>query len=93
MKSILSDDKTRCYLCGSVRDLETHHIFGGANRKKSDADGLVVTLCRRCHDAVHFSADNSLMKELRAESQRKWIQYYGKSRKDFRKRYGKNYEQ
>ena len=43
----------RCFLCGrndTGDPLERHHIFGGANRKKSEKYGLVVYLCgNRCH--------------------------------------------
>ena len=38
----------RCFLCGrndTGDPLERHHIFGGANRKKSEKYGLVVYLC------------------------------------------------
>lgn len=42
-----------CFLCkrnGSGDRLERHHIFGGANRWKSEKLGLVVWLCgERCH--------------------------------------------
>ena len=38
MKSIISDAK-KCYICGSVHDLEKHHcVFGTASRKKADRD-------------------------------------------------------
>ena len=30
----------RCWLCGRWGWLEEHHIFGGANRKKSEKYGL-----------------------------------------------------
>lgn len=33
-----------CFICGSEKQLELHHIFGGANRKKADDDGLTVYL-------------------------------------------------
>ena len=42
MKSIIQKEK-RCFFCGSVRNLEKHHIFGGTkNRKWSEKYGLTV---------------------------------------------------
>ena len=49
-----------CWLCGSngcADPLDRHHIFGGANRKKSERMGLVVYLCHnRCHIFGRYSA-------------------------------------
>ena len=55
----------RCWLCGRWGWLEEHHIFGGANRKKSEKYGLKVGLCGdTCHrngkDAAHQSAVTAL---------------------------------
>ena len=56
MKSIISDAK-KCYICGSVHDLEKHHcVFGTASRKKADRDGLWVYLC---HLRQEIAADKS----------------------------------
>ena len=60
MKSIIQPEEQRqCYLCGSVRALERHHIFGAYNRRKSEKYGLTVLLCHNCHNepprgAHHF---------------------------------------
>jgi hypothetical protein len=43
----------KCFLCG-CQATDRHHIFGGANRPKSEKDGLVVMLCRKCHNELHF---------------------------------------
>lgn len=60
MKSIISNER-RCLVCGAINDLHKHHIFGGANRKHSDADGLWVYLCANHHNmsdaGVHFNKD------------------------------------
>ena len=65
--------KGECWLCGRWRDLDKHHIFGGANRLKSEKYGLYVYLCRGCHtirpDAVHNNADT--MQKLHEYGQRK----------------------
>lgn len=90
MHSIISKEK-KCYMCGSVRWLELHHIFGGSNRKKSTKYGLVVYLCHSCHNepplGVHFNKKR--MNWLREKGQLAFMQHY--PNKDFLKEFGKNY--
>ena len=95
-KSIVQKDEKTCYLCGrngAGDRLEKHHIFGGANRKKSEEDGLWVWLCGdRCHrngkGSAHKSAVEAMI--LHTVGQLAWEQTYG-SRAEFMKRYGKNF--
>lgn len=48
-KSIMQKDR-RCFMCGSVTDLECHHVMSGtANRKLSEKYGLTVWLCPMHH--------------------------------------------
>ena len=50
-KSIIQpEEQRRCYICGSVRALERHHVFGAYNRRKSEKYGLTVLLCHNCHN-------------------------------------------
>ena len=99
-RSILNTDKYICYRCGRYGPTERHHIFGAYNRKKSEADGLVVYLCHSCHneppDGVHFN-----------KKTREWLQKIGQrayeenliydglspdeATQKFMERYGKNY--
>lgn len=92
MDSIIETRK-RCYICGSHWWLEEHHIFGGANRKKSEQYGLKVYLCHCCHNeppnGVHHNKAN--MDALRAEAQGKAMEYYGWEVEDFIKIFGRNY--
>ena len=61
-----------CYICGKPA-CERHHIFGGANRPKSEKYGLVVRLCRECHNQGHFGKrSKELMKMLREDGRRKF---------------------
>lgn len=77
MKSIMTQDFARCYLCGSTENLEIHHIMGGATRDKSTEYGLVVPLCRSCHDKLHFSKDSRAMTDdLRRKAQAKFLKAY-----------------
>lgn len=88
---------SECFLCGrngSQDRLDRHHIFGGANRKKSERYGLVVHLCHNdCHifgeTAVHKNAETMLA--LHQYGQRKAMQENGWSVEDFIKVFGKNY--
>ena len=87
----------RCWLCGrngSEDQLDTHHIFGGAYRDKSDRLGLVVPLChKRCHifgkDAVHRNAET--MRELRKWGQIKAMKEQDWTIEQFIDEFGKNY--
>ena len=89
-KSILQNEKY-CYLCGAERMLENHHIFGGANRPKSDKYGLTVYLCHYCHNepprGVHHNRHN--MDLLRREGQKAFMKKYPD--KDFIFEFGRNY--
>lgn len=92
MKSILQTEK-RCYMCGSVRWLELHHIFNAYNKKNSEKYGLLVYLCHYCHNeppnGVHHNAKNRIT--LQANAQKAAMKYYGWSEDDFRSIFHKNY--
>ena len=79
----------KCFLCG-CQATDRHHIFGGANRAKSEKDGLVVMLCRKCHNELHFGLHSQgLMTKLRKYGQLKWE--WEHPCKSFSDRYGYNY--
>ena len=92
MKSIISQEK-RCYICGSVRWIEIHHVFGGADRNTADQYGLTVPLCHYCHNeppnGVHQNKE--VRRKLQAKAQKIAMKRYGWSVEDFRDRFGKNY--
>ena len=90
MESIIqTKDKDCCFICGQWAT-ETHHcIHGTANRKIADKDGLTVRLCHRCHTLLHDKGN--MDKELQRIAQARWMEHYGKSEEDFRRRYGKSY--
>lgn len=89
-KSILQTQR-ECYYCGDTRDLELHHVFGGANRKKSTRYGLTLYLCRACHNepphGVHFDIVRNY--ELKRMGQQAFERIYGHGR--FMEEFGKNY--
>lgn len=82
-----------CYFCGSTQRLERHHIFGGANRKKSERDGLVVYLCHECHNepphGVHHNKE--MMLDLHRYGESLWLFQHDATIEDFIREYGKNY--
>lgn len=90
MQSILCN-KEECFICGSKRWLELHHIFGAANRKLSTKYGLVVYLCHSCHNehpnGVHFNKERNNW--LKAKAQKRFEEVYPNL--DFLKIFGKNY--
>lgn len=94
--SILQAKDGTCYLCAREGNLakqtvQEHHIFGGANRQISEAEGLKVYLCVRHHtegkDAVHRNAE--AMNRLRQEGQRAYEQTH--TRQQFMAKFGRNY--
>lgn len=82
-----------CFLCGRYGPVERHHIFGAANRKKSERYGLTVNLCHWCHneppDGAHFSAATA--RTLHIYGQCKAMKEQGWSVEDFVREFGKNY--
>lgn len=97
-KSILQQKDGTCYLCkqlhGDFRQhslLHEHHIFGGANRAISEAEGLKVYLCLPHHidgsEAVHNNHKN--MRILQQAGQRVYEETH--SREEFMKLIGRNY--
>lgn len=94
MKSIIQTEK-KCYVCETTYNLHLHHvIFGVANRKLSDKDGLTVYLCYEHHEGtsgVHGKNGHELDLELKKLAQKRWMKYYDKTEDDFRQRYGRSY--
>ena len=93
-ESIINGDrKGVCFRCGRFCNTERHHIFGGKNRKRADADGLTVNLCHFCHNeppnGVHFNKVHDIA--LKKLGQKTWMKHYGKTVEDFIKAYSRNY--
>ena len=53
--SILSDDPTKCFHCGTTRDLTWHELFEGRNRQLSMKYGCCIRLCIRCHHKLQYN--------------------------------------
>lgn len=91
--SIMTSDEGVCYLCGSYNWIEHHHVFGAANRSKSTKYGLVVPLCKWCHNeppkGVHQNKETR--QYLQQIAQQKAMEHYHWTIDDFRSIFGKNY--
>ena len=87
----------KCFLCGRNGNgdrLERHHIFGAANRDKSEELGLVVWLCgERCHRLGRLSAHQNaeVMEYLHKYGQKKVMKEQGWTKEQFREVFGANY--
>lgn len=85
MKSVICNDKSRCYLCGRYGPTHEHHIFGGPDRNMSEKYGLKVPLCLDCHegnDGAHGRSERakSLRKGLHMSGQAIFESYYGQKK-------------
>ena len=86
-----------CWLCGkngTDEPLDRHHIFGGANRRKSEKLGLVVDLC---HGSCHISGKRAAHRcretaqALHEYGQRMAMEKMGWSTEEFVREFGRNY--
>ena len=90
-KSIMPEDDLWSieYFEGSHK----HHVFGGANRKLSEKDGLYFYLKPEMHNmsdkGIHFNKE--FMDYAHKIGQKAWQKYYNKTKEDFIARYGKNF--
>lgn len=89
--SALTDNMDCCIYTGSHK-VERHHIFGGANRRRSEKYGFVVPLRPDYHpNGVHFDPKNGdIDTDLKQAAQRYWEEYIG-TREDFRKEFGRSW--
>lgn len=83
--SIITDDLEHCYICKQAK-WDLHEIFGGSNRQTSMRYGLVIPVCRKCHEMIPKSktltenlykvAKKELKKHYKTEN---FVQLFGKS--------------
>lgn len=89
--SIVQDLRVeRCYVCGTARELELHHIMHGvANRRLSTKYGLTCWLCAYHHRGkygAHLNAEvNHKLQEAaqaafeQTHSHAEWMNIFGKN--------------
>ena len=91
INTLFTDGSKKCFICNSTYNIEKHHcVFGRAERKKAESDGLWLYLCANHHYAVHNS-DAKLKKNLQELAQRFYMKVNNASEEDFIKRYGRSY--
>lgn len=79
-----------CLVCGRTGyPLQRHEIFHGPYRKKSKKYGLWCSICWPCHAEVHQDAE--LDRILKRTAQRAAMLTYHWDKREFIKRFGKNY--
>lgn len=81
-----SCEQINCYICGCPAT-DTHHMLHGSMRKKADAYGLTVMLCRGCHMLLHDKGLHD--REIQQAAQRIFEQDH--TRDEFIKEFGKSF--
>lgn len=84
--SIVIKDLEHCYLCGAKKK-ELHELIEGKNRQVSMKYGLVIPICRKCHENV--TNDKTLQDYLHKVAQKEFKKHY--KTKNFVQIFGENY--
>lgn len=89
--SVFTKDLYTCYLTKS-NITHRHHIFGGANKARSEKYGFIIPLRPDLHNmsnqGVHFNKDLDL--KFKRMAQEYYEEHFG-TRKQFIKEFGRNY--
>ena len=90
---MLTNFTNYCVICGKCKDDDHHLVFGRANRKLSDEDGLLIPVCREHHEFFHKNDKVSRIIGQLAYERDRCAEGYGidAARESFRIRYGKSY--
>ena len=95
-QNFITEYSKYCAFCGTPTT-EFHHLcFGGANRRLSDDDNLVLPICRECHNEIHGIPIASKLSKMLGQAFFELNENAHKgdilnAREKFRKRYGKSY--
>lgn len=92
--SIFTDDLNRCIVTGRVDHIERHHVFGGANRNRSEKYGFIAPLTAELHPngVIGQSKDlRALDQRLKAMCQAYYLEHIG-TREDWYSEFGRFYE-
>lgn len=89
--SVFTNDLDHCMFTGSPQ-VERHHIFGGANRKKSEKYGFIAPLRPDLHPNGVFAGKDAkaVDTKLKTMSQTYYEEHFG-TREDFIQEFGQNY--
>ena len=77
--SIITKDLKHCYICTkkgmkNILKDDFHELLEGKNRQVSMQYGLVIPICRRCHDLV--TNDKTLQDKLHKVAQKEFKKHY-----------------
>ena len=72
-KSILTDDLTKCYICGKAKQ-DIHEIFGGSNRQTSIKWDCTIPICRLCH--TEWDSNKEMRQAYQDECRNKFVELY-----------------
>lgn len=84
--SIITNKLDRCYVCGNKKE-DLHEVFEGKNRQISMKYGLVIPVCRKCHNLI--PKDKTLREKLHQIGQKAFEKKY--KTENFIQVFGKNY--
>lgn len=84
--SIITKDLEHCYLCKNKKD-DLHEMIEGKNRQVSMKYGLVIPICRKCHEIV--TNDKTLQDKLHKVAQKEFKKHY--KTENFMQIFGRNY--
>ena len=89
--SVFTTDMDHCMFTGTAC-VERHHIFGAANRKKSEKYGFIAPLRPDLHPNGVFAGKDAKAIDLRLKTmaQTYYEEHYG-TREEFIKEFGKSY--
>ena len=90
--SIITKDLEHCYLCAkqgikNIPKNDLHEMCEGKNRQVSMKYGLVIPICRKCHEIV--TNNKSLQDKLHKVAQKEFKKHY--KAENFVQIFGKNY--
>ena len=90
--SIITNDLEHCYLCTKqgIKNIpkdDLHELIEGKNRQVSMKFGLVIPICRKCHEIV--TNDKTLQDKLHKVAQKEFKKHY--KTENFVQIFGKNY--
>lgn len=71
--SILTNDLTKCIVCGKKKE-HLHEVYPGRNRTNSMKYGCVIPLCNECHKEIHKNGE--LTKYYKVLTQQRFNEVY-----------------
>jgi 5-methylcytosine-specific restriction endonuclease McrA len=62
-RQVLERDGWRCQFCGSMQNLQVHHLKF-RSQSGDDVEQNLITLCAQCHASIHSKANLQTAREL-----------------------------